>query len=258
MKRLLVHLGSSTKRMFSTFGRLTIMTFNSFLAIRKASAYVSQIIEQFIYIGRKSLPIVLITCSFIGMAMGVQIGFQMTGYTPHWMAGGLILRSILIDLGPVIVGLILAGRVSASIAAELGTMKVTEQIDALRSFAIDPIEYLIMPRLIAAMFAVPTLLVFGDLVGILTGYFSTYLSIDLSWTGFVKGMRYYFYLNDIAASLIKAFVFGIVIVIFGAFWGLNSQRGAQGVGQATTLAVVWASVVILILDYLISAFLFFL
>jgi len=258
MKDLFIKIGCSTERMISTFGSLTIMTFKSFIAIRKAPNYINQIIEQFIYIGRESLPIVLLTSTFIGLAMGVQIGIQMTGFTPHWMAGGLVLRTMLIDIGPVMLGLILAGRVSAGIAAELGTMKVTEQIDALRSFAIDPIEYLITPRLIAAMFAVPTLLVFANLVGVLAGYFSTYLSIDLSWAAFVKGMRYFFYIKDVETSIIKSFLFGIVIVIFGAFYGLNSLRGAKGVGKATTLAVVWASVVILILDYLVSAVLFFL
>jgi len=257
MYNFFVKIGEATQKAFIGLGQITIMTFKSFAAIRKAHNYVSPIIEQFIYIGRKSLPIVLITSTFIGLAMGVQIGFQMTGLTPHWMAGGLVLRSILIDLGPVIVGLILAGRVSAGIAAELGTMKVTEQIDALRSFAIDPVEYLITPRLIAAMFAVPTLLVFADLFGILSGYVSSYMSINVSWNEFVKGMINSFYINDVEVSLLKSYFFGITIVIFGAYFGLNSRRGAKGVGQATHLAVVWASVVILFLDYFVSAVMFY-
>ncbi len=257
MKNFVEHIGRITLKFISEYGRLGIMLFRAFVAMRKAPFYVRQIIEQFHYIGRKSLPIVFITSAFIGLALGVQIGTQMNPYTPHWMEGGLILRSILLEMGPIIIGLILSGRVAAGISAELGTMKVTEQLDALRSFAIDPIELLVMPRLVAAMFAVPTLLVFADVTGILAGFFSSHFAISLSWEGFVKGMRHDFYISDVVTSLIKSFIFGIVIVIFGSYFGMNSERGAKGVGKATTLAVVWSSVDILMLDYLISAVLYF-
>ena len=257
MKKFLTSLGSFTHLFISEYGRVGIMLFRAFLAIRKAPIYVKQIIDQFHYIGRKSFPIVIITSAFLGLALGVQIGTQMNSYTPHWMEGGLILRSILLEMGPIIIGLILSGRVAAGISAELGTMKVTEQLDALRSFAIDPIEFLVMPRLVAAMFAVPVLLVFADFTGILAGFFSSHIAIGLSWEGFVKGMRHDFYISDVVTSLVKSYIFGIVIVIFGSYFGMNSKRGAKGVGQATTLAVVWASVDILMLDYLISAILYF-
>ncbi len=233
------------------------MFFKAVVSFKKAPVYSRQIIAQFVYIGRKSFPIVLITSTFIGLALGVQIGTQMNPITPHWMEGGLILRSMLLEMGPIIIGLILSGRVAAGIAAEIGTMKVTEQIDALRSFAIDPIEYLVMPRLIAAMFAVPTLLVFADFVGIFSGFISSFFTINLSWASFVKGMRHDFHTADVLTSLLKAYIFGIVIVIFGSYFGFESKRGAKGVGQATTLAVVWSSVDILMLDYLISAILYF-
>jgi len=250
-------IGRQTKSVIEGYGRLSIMLFHAFSSIRKFHLYFAQIIEQFIYIGRRSLPIVIITSIFIGLALGVQIGTQMSPVTPSWMEGGLILRAILLEMGPIIIGLILSGRVAAGIAAEIGTMKVTEQIDALRSFAIDPIEYLVMPRLVAAMFAVPALLVFADFFGILAGFVSSYFTINLSWAGFLKGMHQNFYVSDVFASLIKAFIFGIVIVIFGSYFGFNSKRGAMGVGKATTLAVVWASVDVLMLDYVISAVMFF-
>ncbi len=251
-------IGSYTKSTIEGYGRLSIMLFHAFSSIRKFHLYISEIVEQFIYIGRRSLPIVIITSIFIGLALGVQIGTQMSPLTPPWVEGGLILRSILLEMGPIIIGLILSGRVAAGIAAEIGTMKVTEQLDALRSFAIDPIEYLVMPRLIAAMFAVPALLVFADFFGIIAGFISSYFTINLGWEGFLKGMHHNFYISDVFTSLIKAFIFGIVIVIFGSYFGFNSNRGASGVGKATTLAVVWSSVDILMLDYVISAFLFFL
>ena len=251
------HIGNLSISFFESYGKLSVMSFNSFWAIRKVPDYLPQVVEQFIEIGRKSLPIVLITASFIGLALGVQIGTQMNSYTPKWMEGGLILRSMLLEMGPIVTGLILAGRVSSGIASELGAMKVTEQIDALRILAIDPIEYLITPRLVAALIAVPILLVFADLFGILAGFFSSHFTINLSWGGFVKGMRYGFVNTDVFTSLIKSVIFGIVIVLFGAFFGLNSRHGAKGVGSATTLAVVWASVAVLGLDYVISAILFF-
>ena len=257
MKKSIERLGKYTYYFISEYGKIGIMLFKAVVAVRKSPVYIKQIIEQFQYIGRKSFPIVLITSAFVGLALGVQIGTQMNPYTPHWMEGGLILRSFLLEMGPIIVGLILSGRVAAGIAAELGTMKVTEQLDALKSFAIDPVEFLVMPRLIAAMFAVPMLLVFADVTGILAGYFSSHFTIALSWEGFVKGMRHDFYTMDVITSLIKAFIFGIVIVVFGSHFGINSKRGAKGVGTATTLAVVWSSVDVLLLDYLISAVLYF-
>ncbi len=257
MRKFFERLGAFTYFFISEYGKIGIMLFQAFVAIRKLPIYTRQVIEQFHYIGRKSFPIVIITSAFIGLALGVQIGTQMNPYTPHWMEGGLILRSILLEMGPILIGLILSGRVAAGISAELGTMKVTEQLDALRSFAIDPIEFLVMPRLVAAMLAVPMLLVFADVVGILSGFFSSHFAIALSWEGFVKGMRHDFYISDVITSLIKAYIFGIVIVLFGSYFGINSKRGAKGVGQATTLAVVWSSVDILMLDYLISAALYF-
>jgi len=257
MKKFLVMVGQNTISFFEGYGNLTIMAAEAFWAIRKMPQYTQQIFDQFIYIGRRSLPIVMVTSVFVGLALGVQIGTQMSSSTPPWVEGGLILRSILLEMGPIIIGLILSGRVASGIASELGAMKVTEQIDALRVLAIDPIEFLVMPRLIAAMIAVPVLLVFADATGILAGYISSHFTIHLTWEGFVKGMRHVFNERDVYTSLIKALIFGIVIIVFGSFFGLNSQRGAKGVGRATTLAVVWSSVEILALDYIISAVLFF-
>ncbi len=257
MENIFVEIGSTADTFFTEVGRAGIMTFQAFAAVRKARSYTTQIVEQFIHIGRKSFPLIIVTSTFVGLAIGVQVGFQMTGFTPHWMAGGMILRTILIDLGPITIGLVLSGRISAGVAAELGTMKVTEQIEALRSFGIDPIYYLVMPRLIAAMFAVPALLMYSNFTAMIASYYSCHMTIGLSWNEFVQGMRYSFYPGDLDTSLIKGFVFGIVIVTSGSFFGLNSERGAKGVGKAATQAVVWASVSVFVLDYLISAILFY-
>jgi phospholipid/cholesterol/gamma-HCH transport system permease protein len=252
-----IEIGSTADTFFTEVGRAGIMTFKAFAAMRKARSFTTQIVDQFIHIGRRSFPLIIITSTFVGLAIGVQVGFQMTGFTPHWMAGGMILRTILIDLGPITIGLVLSGRISSGVAAELGTMKVTEQIEALRSFGIDPIDYLVMPRLVAAMFAVPALLVYSNFTAMIMSYFSCHMTINLTWNEYVQGMRYSFYPGDLDTSLIKGLVFGIVIVISGSFFGLNSERGAKGVGKAATQAVVWASVSVFVLDYLISAILFY-
>jgi len=257
MKKRITELGEKTIHVINSVGRLVILLFDSFVAIKHAPSYTKEIVEQFIIIGRRSLIIVLFTSVFIGMAMGVQIGMQKTAITPNWILGGLILRSMVFELGPVIMGLILAGRIAAGIAAEIGTMKVTEQIDALRSFALNPIEILVMPRLIAAIFAVPILLIFADFVGISFSFVAAYFTVNLSWADFVKGMRHDFLLSDVIAGQIKGLIFGIIIVLFGSFFGFNSQRGAKGVGHATTFAVVIASISILVLDYIISSIAFY-
>ncbi|HKJ82081.1 MAG TPA: ABC transporter permease [Ignavibacteriaceae bacterium] len=258
MKKLIENIGAYTISVFTKIGTITILIYQSLISILKAPKYIPQIVEQFIYIGRRSLVLVIVISIFVGLAIGIEVGFQMTGFTPHWMAGGLILRTILIDIGPLTLGLVLSGRISAGIASELGTMKVTEQIDALRSLAIDPVEYLVTPRLIAAMFAVPTLLIFSNFISVYFGYYSCHMTINLSWNAFVKGLRFSYNSKDIIISLIKAFTFGIAIVISGAFYGLNSQRGAKGVGRATTQAVVLASIMVFILSYLVSLIMFYL
>ena len=257
MIKFIENIGYYSILVFTNIGLLSILTFNAFRAILKAPNYIPQIVEQFIYIGRRSLVLVLVISVFAGLAIGVEVGFQLTGFTPHWMAGGLILRTILIDIGPLSLGIALSGRVSAGIASELGTMKITEQIDALRSFAIDPVEYLITPRLIAAMVVIPTLLIFSNFTSIFFAYYSCYMTMNLSWHAFIKGLRFSFDFKDVIISLIKAFTFGIAIVISGAFYGLNSQRGAKGVGKATTQAVVLASIMVFILSYIVSLIMFY-
>ncbi len=257
MKERINKIGQKTIGFFEGYGELTIMAIQALWAFRKIPQYAQQVVEQFVFIGRRSLPIVALTSTFIGLALGVQIGTQMSASTPAWVEGGLILRSMLLEMGPIIIGLILSGRVASGIASELGAMRVTEQIDALRVLAIDPIEYLVMPRMVAALIAIPILLIFADFIGVLFGYLSSHFTIHLTWEGFIKGMRHVFDERDVYTSLIKALIFGQVIILFGSFFGMNSNRGAKGVGVATTHAVVWSSLEILALDYIISAILFF-
>ncbi len=257
LKNTILSIGRASIRYFESLGQITILFFQSLIASHRAIKFMDQIVDGFLYIGRFSMPIIVIASAFMGLVLGVQIGTQISPETPRWVEGGLILRAVLLEMGPIITGLLLAGRVGSGIASEIGEMKVTEQIDALRTTGIDPIDFLVMPRLLAGMIIIPVLVIYADTISILFGFISSYFTINLTWASFVKGMRHVFLATDVYTSIIKGFIFSIVITVFGCYFGLSAGHGARGVGRATTHAVIWASIVILILDYIISAVLFF-
>ena len=257
IKKNIRSIGRASILYFEGLGSLTLLFFRGLIAIRKSLRYMDQIVDSFLYIGRFSMPIIAITSIFMGLVLGVQIGTQISPETPRWVEGGLILRAVLLEMGPIVTGLILSGRVGSGIASEIGEMKVTEQIDAFRTTGIDPVEFLVMPRLAAGMIAIPVLVIYADAITLYFGFVSSYFTINLTWAGFVKGMRHVFLATDIYTSIIKGFIFSFVITAFGCYFGLNARHGARGVGRATTHAVIWSSIVILILDYIISAVLFF-
>jgi phospholipid/cholesterol/gamma-HCH transport system permease protein len=256
VEHIFVKIGRATVSFLRTYGRFTRMVILSIIALHKAPIYISQVVEQYIYIGKRSLPLITISAIFMGLLMGVQLGTQMSATTPAWVEGGLILRTVLLEMGPIIMGIVLAGRVGSGIASEIGTMKVTEQVDALRTMGIDPVEYLVMPRLLSGTVAFTMLIVFFDLLAVLASFVSTYFTIDMTWVGFVRGMRMEFVLTDVYTTLIKAFLFGFVVISSGTFFGLETSHGAKGVGATTTSAVIWSSIGIIVLDYVISALLY--
>lgn len=257
MRRFLTAIGAYTIAFVTAYGRVAILVLQTIAAFRKIPTYLPHIVEQYNNIERKSRPLIFLTSTSMGLILGVQIGTQIGSTTPAWVEGGLILRSILLEMGPLIMALVLSGRVGSGIAAELGSMQVTEQIDALRAMAVDPIEFLVMPRVVAGLIAVPVIIVYANLLAIVAGFVSSFFTIHMTWSGFVKGMRREFVLTDVWASLIKSVIFGQVFIIFGCYFGMNSKRGAKGVGNATTQAFVWSAIAILIFDYIISALLFF-
>ena len=163
---------------------------------------------------------------------------------------------MIIELGPVITALVVGGRVGASIAAELGTMKVTEQIDALRAMAINPIRYLVVPRLIASLIMLPVVTVFADAIAIFGGYVVSVTTVGVSSHTYVVGLKQFFFVKDLYSGLLKAMIFGGIISTMGCYYGFRTEGGAEGVGQATTRAVVGACVLVLISDYLLANFLF--
>ena len=214
------------------------------------------IVEQMSQMGVNSLPLVLLTSIFTGAVSSVQAAYQFRDFVPMRYLGTAVGKAVVIELGPVLTALVVAGRVGASIAAELGTMKVTEQIDALESMAIDPVPFLVTPRFIAGMVMLPILTIMADFVAIMGGYTVALLFLNVSSATFLSGLKMFFHFRDVSTGLLKALVFGVIIATMGCYQGFQTRGGAKGVGKSTTRAVVLSSVLILIADYLIASLMF--
>ncbi|MBI5416943.1 ABC transporter permease [Candidatus Poribacteria bacterium] len=213
-------------------------------------------LSQMEVLGVDSLPVVLTTAVFTGMVLTVQsyYGFKIFNAT-HYV-GAVVGLSMTRELGPVLTGLIVTGRVGASMAAELGSMRVTEQIDAMETLAVDPIGYLVIPRFIASLIMMPLLTIIADAIAMLGGAITGKLSFGLSFDGFVDKIINTLTLNDLYSGLVKAFFFGGIISLIGCYKGFSTTGGAEGVGRATTNSVVISSMLILISDYYLTILLY--
>jgi phospholipid/cholesterol/gamma-HCH transport system permease protein len=207
-------------------------------------------------IGIGSIPLVLVTSVFVGAVAAVQAAYQFQGYVPMIFLGTVVGKSVILELGPVLTALVVGGRVAASFAAELGTMKVTEQIDAMEVLAVDPIRYLVMPRIVACVVMMPVLVTFSDALAILGGMLVSNVTLGVSTATFSEGLRLFFYVDDIISGLLKAIAFGGIIGLMGCFNGFRTFGGAQGVGRATMHAVVSSCILILITNYFLATVLF--
>jgi phospholipid/cholesterol/gamma-HCH transport system permease protein len=206
------------------------------------------VITQMARIGVDSLPIALFIAAFTGIVLALQASYTFTGAVPLYFVGVLVQKTMLLELGPVLTGLALAGRVGANIAAELGTMKVTEQIDALETLAYDPLAYLVVPRVLAGVIMFPVVVVFANAMGITAGWAASINLLDLPTPEFIRGARLFYQPFDVTFSLIKATSFGLAVTTIGSYFGFHAIGGAEAVGRATTQAVVVASMLILVLD----------
>jgi len=249
-------LGGNALELVTEVGAAGLLLWRSSLALRKFGRSVPLVVEQMRRIGVDSLPLVIITAVFTGAVTAVQAAYQLKEFVPKIYLGVAIYKSVTIELGPVLTALVVGGRVSASIAAELGTMRVTEQIDAMDAMAIDPVRYLVMPRIVAALIMLPIVTIFADVLAISGGFVVANLSLDVSVKTFVEGMKLYFFPHDVLGGLFKAFVFGGIIAVMGCTAGLRTFGGAVGVGRAATRAVVASCVLILISDYVLATLLF--
>lgn len=248
-------LGAAALSHFENIGRFGLLVAAILRSLRDVKIFWRRIPEQMMWIGNRSLPIVIVTSVFSGMVTSIQSAYQITGYVPLSIVGSVVGESMILELGPVVTALVLAGRVGASIAAELGTMRVTEQIDALESLAINPVAFLVIPRVLAGMIMLPVLTIFADFVGIVGGWLISLATIDLTTTEFFKGFREFFKVWDVFYGLIKSVFFGVSITLIGCYEGFHTSGGAEGVGHSTTRAVVASCLVILMLDYVLAALL---
>ena len=202
--------------------------------------------------GVRSLPLVLFMAAIGGALASQQTGAQFTGGLPLWVIGSVVAAGVLTELGPVLTALVLIGRIGASIAAELATMKVTEQIDALYSIGRDPVTFLVVPRVVGGMLVVPPLVIMADAVGMFSGWIVGLVAIEgLTTADFIFGARFYFRPWVLFFSVIKAAIFGVTITFLACFIGLEGRGGAEGVGRTTTAAVVAMTIAIMLLDVLL-------
>jgi phospholipid/cholesterol/gamma-HCH transport system permease protein len=214
------------------------------------------LLRQIERVGVNSIPVVLITGAFTGMVLALQSYTGFKRFNAEAFVGTVVALSMTRELGPVLSGLMVSGRIGSAMAAELGTMQVTEQIDALYTLATNPIKYLVVPRFLASLIIMPVLTVFADAVGMLGGYAVSVYLLGSNPTIYIRRTYDYLDLEDIYIGLLKACVFGMIIAIIGCYQGFNAQGGAEGVGKATTRAVVLSSLLILIANYFITALFF--
>ncbi|HTL46746.1 MAG TPA: ABC transporter permease [Verrucomicrobiae bacterium] len=214
-------------------------------------------VNQMQKIGVTSLPLVFLTALFTGMVLALQSAYQLKLFAAQQFISDLVALSICRELGPVLTAMVVAGRVGASIAAELGTMKVTEQIDALKALAVDPVRYLVVPRFIAAFFMLFMLAIYSDIVGMMGGYLIAVFKLGISSHQYLKRSVDVMVVKDVMTGLLKAFFFGGIISTVGCYFGFRASGGAEGVGRATTMAVVCALVLIIASDALFTAVFYF-
>jgi len=242
--------------LISGLGRLSLMLGRALLALRYFFSSLHLVITQMYSIGVKSIWLIAITSIFTGGVSAWQAAYQFKSYVPLRYLGGAVGKAVLIELAPVLTALVIAGRVGAGIAAELGSMKVTEQIDAMESMAVDPMRYLVMPRLVAGIVMLPVITALADFIAIFGALLVAVSLVGVETETFMNGFKQFFRLSDLFSGLIKAATFGGIISIMGCYHGFFATGGAQGVGAATTRAVVSAAVMILIADYIMATLLF--
>lgn len=240
---------------FAEIGRITTLLWNTIRFMPKGLLSWRLIVEQMQHIGVGSLWLVFVVSLFTGAVAAVQAAYQFSSVVPLKYIGAVIIRSVIIELGPVLTALVVGGRVGAMIAAELGTMKVTEQIDALRAMGINHIRYLVVPRIISALIMLPIVVIFANALAIFGGYVVSVTSIGVTSHTYVTGVKQFFFMKDLYTGLIKSFFFGAIIGTMGCHYGLETEGGAEGVGAATTRAVVASCVLVLISNYVLANFL---
>lgn len=254
MTALLEAIGRMVLRTAEIAGEITMLFAQTILLLNRMKS--RHILQQMAHLGVNSLPIVLLTMLFTGMVMTVQIAHEFIKYGVQSSVGGVMAVAMGRELAPVLTGVVVAGRVGAAITAEIGSMRVTEQIDALRVMATNPVAYLVAPRLTACVVMLPVLVVFGNVIGTLGGYAMATLYAGIGSFSYIHSIKVFTVVNDITGGLIKSMFFGAIIATIGCYKGLTTEQGAEGVGRATTSSVVTSIILIFISNYFLSLLLY--
>lgn len=242
------HIGSATRRGLRSVGANTRFVGETMNGVRDVATWPTQTVIQMRRLGVGSLPIAMFIAVFTGLVLALLASYSFTGAVPLYFVGTLVEKTVTLELAPVLTGLALAGRVGANIAAELGTMRVTEQIDALETLGYDPLSFLVVPRVFAGLVMFPVVVAAAMIVGVGAGWVASVLLLHLSSAEFVKGVRLFFQTFDVEYGLVKSASFGVAVTLIGSARGLKTEGGAVGVGRAATSAVVYSAVLILVLD----------
>ena len=249
-------LGRVVLNFFQAAGKLGIFCGRTLYHCVTPPFYLKAVLTQMIEIGFYSLPVVALTTLFSGMVIALQTYEAVSQFSAEGAVAMVVRVAVIRELAPVMAGLMVAGRIGAAMAAEIGTMRVTEQIDALSTLSTNPFKYLIAPRVLAGIVMLPILVLIGDVIGICGGYMIGVYKLDFNATTYLTNTWQYLKPMDIISSMTKAGVFGFIITLLGCYNGFQSQGGAQGVGRATTNAVVSSSILILIFNYILTEMLF--
>jgi phospholipid/cholesterol/gamma-HCH transport system permease protein len=221
--------------------------------LRNVRESMANLFSQMVQIGNDSIPIVIFVSMFVGMVTAVQSAYQLYDWIPRSVVGGLVIKSVLLELTPLLTALVLAGKVGATITAEIGSMRVTEQIDALEAMGFDSISFLVTPRIIAGVVMFPTLVVFGDLVAVLGGMFGAVIIAHIPGGAFLSGVKSSFATWDAMFGLLKATMFGFAITSIACYKGYYVTGGSAGVGKATMATVVLTCLTVVVLDFLLAS-----
>ena len=249
-------LGEATLALFTAVGRLSLFAASGIFHIFKPPFRGKIVLHQMVEVGFYSLPVVGLTAIFTGMVLALQ---SYTGFARSSAESAIpqvVVVSITRELGPVLAGLMVAGRVGAAMAAEIGTMRVTEQLDALKTLSTNPMSFLVAPRLLAGLITLPLLVAVADVIGVMGGYLVSIYKLGFNPATYLHNTMQFLEVQDVVSGLVKASAFGFIVTLLGCYHGYHSKGGAQGVGQATTNAVVTASILILCSNYLITELFF--
>ena len=255
---MLEHVGRSILTQLGNVGRLTLFTGQAFGTTALPPYRVAETIRQMWLVGVRSLPIASLTALFIGMVMVLNTGYQLQQFGAKLYSAGITIVALTREMVPTFTAIVVGARVAASMTAELGTMKITEQFDAMQALAVNPVSYLVVPRLVATTIMLPVVTMYANVVGFFGGFIVGVSALNISPKMYLNNTMKFLQMSDLYTGLLKAVFFGVIIGIVGCYFGFRTRGGAQGVGQATTTSVVTTLILVVLFDFILGSWFLFL